>query len=488
MRAIEENYYARLGIPVDATSDELRHAYREAARRLHPDTNPDPFAHEIFIQTQQAYDILADPNHRASYNAALPSELKIPPAITFNTIYSREALPLLSEPQLLYVLITINAPEEQKNNHTFPANTCLVVDSSTSMQGILMDTVKSVAIEIFRSIHPQDVFSLVTFNDYANVIVPSRGEIDPKLVETSIQMLAASGSTEIFKGLQAGYLEVKRKLRSKQVNHIILLTDGQTYGDEPACLELARQAADEGIIISTLGIGEKWNDTFLDNLASTTGGICKYISKASDIRKFLNESFHSVSKSYAKGIQLDAELQPAVNLNYTYRLLPDASPLGIELPLQAGYLPKGSAFSFLLELTIDPLPRKLTHTKLADCKLTLNIPSRAIPCHTLRFSLERPVGNQTAISRPAPEITQAISRMTLYRMQERAKEEAASGKINEATVCLKYLATNLFTQGEHELAKKVMKEVALLESSSAISEEGKKDLKFGTRSLNFDRR
>ncbi|RPI88666.1 MAG: VWA domain-containing protein [Chloroflexi bacterium] len=488
MRAIEENYYARLGIPLDATPDELRHAYREAARRLHPDTNPEPFAHDIFIQTQQAYDVLVDPHQRASYDADLPPDLKIPPDITFDTIYSREDLPLLAEPQLLYVLITINAPEEQKNEHTLPANTCLVVDSSTSMQGVLMDTVKTAAIEIFRSIHPGDVFSLVTFNDYANVVVPSRGEIDPKHVETTIQMLSASGSTEIYKGLQAGYLEVKRKLRPQQTNHIILLTDGQTYGDESACLELARQAADEGITISTLGIGEKWNDTFLDNLASTTGGICKYISKAAEIRKFMNGSFHSVSKSYAKGIQFDAVLQPAVNLKYIYRLLPEASPLGIDLPIQAGHLPVGCVFSFLLELTIDPLPKKLEHTKLADCKLALNIPSRAVPCYTLRFSLKRPIGKRSAGSRPAPEISRAISRMTLYRMQERAKEEAASGKINEATISLKYLATNLFSQGEHDLAKKVMKEVALLESSSAISEEGKKDLKFGTRSLNFDRR
>lgn len=488
MHTKEENLYAKLGVPVDATPDELRHAYREAARHLHPDTNNDPQAHEKFIEITQAYEILADPGRRAAYDQSLPADQKAPPPVTFKTIYSCSSLPALSESQRFYALIEITVSPETKSDEYLPVNTCLVIDSSTSMQGVRLDAVKTAAIEILRSIRQKDIISLVSFNDFAQVIVPGIRDQDPREITTAIRNLSASGATEIFKGLKAGYEEVRRNIRPGYINHIILMTDGHTYGDEPACLDLAQQAAEYGIIISTLGIGDKWNDSFLDKLASTTGGNCRFISKTADIDKYINISFYSVEKSYTRSIVFDGTLGTDVKLDSIYRLLPEAAPLAVEMPVQAGYLPRGSSLSLLLEFSIDRIPQDLKRFKVADIKFVFDIPSRAIPTYTLRIPLELPVGTQPPNYYPAPEILQAISRLTLYRIQERAKEEAASGKIRQATVSLKYLATNLLSLGEIELAKKVAKEVALLESSNAFSEEGKKAIKYGTRSLNFEQR
>ena len=55
-----DNYYARLGIPLDATPEEVRSAYYKAARQLHPDTNEDPTSTELFLQIQEAYENLSD--------------------------------------------------------------------------------------------------------------------------------------------------------------------------------------------------------------------------------------------------------------------------------------------------------------------------------------------------------------------------------------------------------------------------------------------
>ena len=85
-------------------------------------------------------------------------------------------------------------------------------------------------------------------------------------------MMQTSGATEIYNGLKAGLQEVRRTVDPSRVNHIILLTDGQTYGDEQACLALAEEAAAKNIGISGMGIGSEWNDIFLDALASKTGG------------------------------------------------------------------------------------------------------------------------------------------------------------------------------------------------------------------------
>ena len=97
-----------------------------------------------------------------------------------------------------------------------------------------MDTVKNTAIEVVRQMRPEYIISVISFSDKADVIVPAGINQDRTKIENSIYMLHPGGGTEIFKGLEKGFGEVARYRTSKAVNHIILITDGRTYGDEPA--------------------------------------------------------------------------------------------------------------------------------------------------------------------------------------------------------------------------------------------------------------
>ena len=71
----------------------------------------------------------------------------------------------------------------------------------------------------------------------------------------------------------------------------------------------------------------------------------------------------------------------------------------------------------------------------------------------------------------------------LYRMQQKAEDSVKRGDVVEATRRLENLATRLLAVGREDLAQMAMVEARRVSKTSALSEEGRKALKFGTRML-----
>ena len=63
-----EDLYAVLGVQQGSNDRELKRAYRELARKYHPDINKESGAADRFKEVQRAYDVLSDPQKRAQYD------------------------------------------------------------------------------------------------------------------------------------------------------------------------------------------------------------------------------------------------------------------------------------------------------------------------------------------------------------------------------------------------------------------------------------
>lgn len=479
-----QDYYVILGVARDASQDEIKRAYFEAAQKLHPDKNTAAGETELFLSTQQAYETLSNPKRRALYDATLPPQKKIFLPYEHKFIFSRPGIVNLDEPQMLYLIIELETPAQARHSPAPPLNVCLVLDRSTSMKGEKMDVVKSTAIQVLRNLRPQDILSVVTFSDRAEVIIPSAYHQDRARLESRIQMIQPAGATEIYQGLEAGVKEVMRSLDSKRVNHIILLTDGHTYGDEQECLALASKIAERGIGISAMGIGQEWNDIFLDVLATRTGGSSAFVSEPKDIKRLLLEKFNALAQTYADEVTLEVKPQDGIELSYAFRLQPDPGPILIsESPLRLGPILQDTSTRVIFEYIIEPKAVKSDILTFLDGVLKVLIASLPTPVPAFRMRLQRPVSDQPEADSPPPEVVQALSRLMLYRMQARARKEIEKGNIDTATRHLQSLVANLLSQGERSLAQTIMLEVDHLQQKNTLSAEGSKKINYGTRAL-----
>ena len=479
----DPDYYAVLGVLRDATQDEIKQAYLEAVRRLHPDKNKEEGETELFLDVQRAFEVISNPKSRKKYDSTLPPEEKNPPPFRYKIYYSRPHLVRSSESQLLYVLLEISPRKKVEDAPAPPLNVCLVLDRSTSMKGEKMDVLKSAAIKVMRNLRSQDVFSMVTFSDRAEVDIAASRIYDRSRLESRIHMLHPSGATEIYQGLKAGMEQIQHNFGREYVNHIILLTDGHTYGDEEQCRRLAKKAAEQGVGLSAMGIGQEWNDVFLDDLAKSTGGSSRYIARAEDIQNYLVEKFDTLARTLADDVTLEKLEAHGVEMLYAFRTQPETGPLPLEDSIHLGPVLQDTTLKILFEYRIDPTTKTEENLSLLQGFLRLSIVASPTPVPPLRIEFLRDFKDEASSDPPPVAIIQALGRLTLYRMQEKAHEEVEQGQFELAAKHMKQLATNLLSQGERSLARTALIEAENIENLQAFSEEGSKAIKYGTRAL-----
>ncbi len=480
------DYYALLGLSSEASQQDIKSTYRILARRLHPDVNHSPGANTQFQDVTTAYEILSDVGRRQHYDNMRQRLAKDPAYLLTNVLLSKRVLPILSEPQILYVLLEISANsafQTQDARSNTPMNLVIVLDRSKSMRGPRLDRVKVAAHQIIEQLSNQDYLSIITFSDRAEVLIESQAVEDKNALKSIVSTMNADGGTEIYQGLSTALRQARQHLSTEYVNHIILLTDGQTYDDENLSLALADDAASLGIGISTMGIGEEWNDEFMDELASKTGGAADYINSPGAVVRFLNDRVRSLGAAYAERLRLTIAPDADVKLETVFKLMPHPHPISIaEQPIMLGALENKRPIRLLLQLV---MPNNMApgFRSFVRMDLTSDILAHRRYDYKVISDLSVEVADNPQITDPPRGIIDALGKLTLYRMQQKAASAIQNGHFDEATRRLENLATRLLASGHAELAQTAMMEAQRVKQTRALSAEGQKTMKFGTRML-----
>ncbi len=187
-----------------------------------------------------------------------------------------------------------------------PEGTCgvLIIDKSSSMEGKKIDLARLAAIGVVDNLKPEDHVGVLIFDNSFQWAVPIRKAEDKTLIKRLIAGITPDGGTQIAPALNEAY----RRIAPVPANyrHIVLLTDG--ISEEGDSLTLARDAANNRVTISTVGLGQDVNRAYLEKIAAYAKGKSYFLNDPAGLEQILLKDVKEHTGSTAVEKSIRAEL------------------------------------------------------------------------------------------------------------------------------------------------------------------------------------
>jgi len=407
--------------------------------------------------------------------------------LNIRCVMSKDTLPVTGAEQAVYALVDIRAASSGRTG-IMPANFGLVLDRSGSMDGEKMDNLKESVGYVVDHLNDSDLVSVTVFDDQVETLIPNQPLKDREEVKARLGSVIPRGGTQISDGLKAGLAEAGKGFSRNRVNRILLLTDGQTWDDEAACLALADEAGKEGIAITSIGIGEDWNEKLLLQLAERSHGNSHWIENPIAILDAFRQEVDGMQSVAAVNLKITTRMSPGVKPVKVYTTMPMISDIstkavsGQNIIADLGTLDGRHGQTMLIEARAPS--RKAGNFRLGQVEVTYDVPSRGIKGQSVRADLFVTfTDDATAAAKVNGEVMNFVEKVSAFKLQTRALTEIEAGNIAAATQTLQSAATVLMSMGEDELAEAAEREILSLKKTGVLTAAGTKKLEYGTRKL-----
>lgn len=256
-----------------------------------------------------------------------------------------------------YLLATVGAPEAPPRTESLPVNIALVLDRSGSMSSEAKFPLAVKAVEqALAMLHPEDRFSLVVFDDEVDVLAHSR-TATPIARREALQALhdvGPRGCTNLSGGWLRGCEQVAESLSDRAISRALLLTDGLANSGITDHAELAHHAGElrrRGIVTSTFGVGNDFDERLLRDMAHEGGGNFYFISSPAQIADLLTselgEALHVVMRRSALHVVLPVGVTARPLNRYRHTIADGSRDFRVEI----GDLTSGQELQVVFELT-----------------------------------------------------------------------------------------------------------------------------------------
>ncbi len=237
-----------------------------------------------------------------------------------------------------------------------PLNICLVIDRSGSMEGEPLTYVKHACSYVVDMLEPNDILSIVTFEEQVDVLMPARRVINKALVKEHINRLEVGNTTNLYDGLVAGCMQIASVLHQTPgyVNRVLLLTDGEpTVGlkDYNSIIQQVGDQKAKGISITALGFGGEYNEELMAGIARKSGGNYYYIQRPDLLPEVFRRELETLMTIVAKNVRVRFHLSKWVQSRQIYGMQPSFSGRTVEVSVPD--LERGSVRTLLADLEFD---------------------------------------------------------------------------------------------------------------------------------------
>ncbi len=236
------------------------------------------------------------------------------PMLNMNLSLDRDVLPA-GQNETAIIKISLNVAKIPRETSRPPVNLTLILDRSGSMSGDKIVKAREAAITALRLLGPQDLFSLVIYDHNVQTLIPPQSAAYTERLEAQIMQIRTGGNTALFGAVSQGAAEIRKNLEHKYVHRAVLLSDGLANVGPSSPLDLSRLGAallKEGISVTTIGIGNDFNEDLMAGLADRSDGNHYFVESSVDLPRIFASELGDVLSVAARGITIELETPSSV--------------------------------------------------------------------------------------------------------------------------------------------------------------------------------
>ncbi|MEY2466975.1 MAG: Ca-activated chloride channel [Verrucomicrobiota bacterium] len=215
---------------------------------------------------------------------------------------------LKGSPQEVVVKIDLTAIADKKKSRRTPLNIAVVLDRSGSMTGAKLEKAKQAATQLVDRLNRNDVFSFVVYSDSARVVVPAQRVEDKQALKERIASIEADGSTALYSGVKTGADQIQDYFSAKRINRVILLSDGLANVGPSSPRDLRRlghELANRGISVTTIGVGDDYNEDLMAGLAEASDANYYYVKDTEKLPQIFAKELGELLTVAAREVRIE---------------------------------------------------------------------------------------------------------------------------------------------------------------------------------------
>ncbi|MBD2091407.1 macro domain-containing protein [Microcoleus sp. FACHB-1515] len=352
--------------------------------------------------------------------------------VQINLIPLRAAI-CAHQPTTLDVIVRIVPPPAPATAIARPSlNLGFVIDRSGSMSSRhKIEYAREAVCYAIEQLLPSDRFSVTIFDDQVQTLIPSTLAHHKASLTRLVKQIQPGGSTALHAGWVQGGIQVSQLLTA-ELNRVILLSDGlanvgQTNPD--AIATDVHGLAQRGVSISTLGLGDDYNEDLLEAMARSGDGNYYYIADAEQLSSIFEQELQGLMATI--GHQVSIALEPIGEV-VVADVLND-----LDVDTQGRLKLPNLRFSNPIDLVVR-LKIPALHTAAALCRFCLAWTDTEQQLQQMQAVLELPVVPADQLD--AFPLNAEVEQQVMLMMAARAKKESV----------------RLMDQGDYQAASSVL--------------------------------